>query len=207
MNNNNHERYSTYLRTLYSPGFSAILLSYYKIHLSLLFQPFERTDPRAGMDVYSKRGIMTTVNYAGAFGLWKSCYDIIHGNAETLAVTIHCARNATLTLEKRAPGEVFLTISKDSEIISHKFASLTTKVKGVNGVETIEVIEAGLGAFMKTVDGYLVSINADGHLNKLGDDLEKYQEADQQAHNATGNTNHGNGGQFGNNMNYQTPHN
>jgi len=65
---------------------------------------------------------------------------------------------------------------------------------------------------MKTVEGYLVCINAETHLNKLGDDLAKYQEADQhekeqRTHNAAGNNNHGNGSPFGNNMNYQTPPN
>ena len=210
MNNIDYSRHSTFLRNLYSPGFSCILVSYYKVNLSLLFQAFEGTEPRTGWDAYSKRGLMTTVNYDGAYGLWQACHYIIHSNAETLTATIHCARNATLTIEKKAPGEVFITISKDGQFVSHKFASLTAKVKEEGGVETVEVIEAGLGVFMKTIDGYLSHINADAHLNKLGDDLAQYQEADQQEREQrayAAESSQGNGGQFGNNVNDQAPAN
>ena len=210
MNNKDYSRYSTFLRNLYSPGFSCILMSYYKSYLSLLFQPFERTDPQTGKDIYSKRGLITTLSFSGAYGLWKACHSIIHNNVKTLIYTMPCAYDATLTLEKKAPGEVFVTLSKNNQSISHKFDSATASMKESNGVEAIEVIETGLGVFMKTIDSYLSHINAGAHLDKLGDDLQQYQETDQQEREqrayAAGN-NHGNGSQFGNNMNYQTRYN
>ena len=122
---------------------------------------------------------MTTVTYEGAYGIWKSCYNILHGSVEASCLVIPCAGGATLTLEKKAPGEVFLTINKNNQSISFKFASSTATVKE-NGLEVVKVVETGLGAFMKMVDGYLTGTNSSGHLNKLGDDIEKIQEVDQQ---------------------------
>ena len=175
-NKNPYESTSTFIRNLYSLGYSSMRISFYKVNLSLLFQPFEGKNPRTGLSIYNKRGIMTTVTYEGAAALWKSCYDIIHGSVETLTLVIPCAAGASLTLEKKAPGEIFITINKDNQLIPFKFASQTIKVKE-NGVETVKIVETGLSVFMKVIDGYLEGTNADGHLNKLGDDFEQYQEA------------------------------
>ena len=210
MNNNDYDRHSTFLRNLYSPGFSCILMSYYKTYLSLIFRPFERTDPQTGKDTYSKLGLITTLHFIDVYGLWQACYNMIHKNVQTLTYTIRCAYGAKLTLEKKAPGEIFITLSKNNESVSHKFPSSTAKMKEKGGVETVEVIETGLGVFMKTVGSYLSHINADAHLNKLGDNLAQYQEAEQQereqrAHAAE--SSQGNGGQFGNNVNDQAPAN
>ena len=41
-------------------------------------------------------------------------------------------------------------------------------------------LDSGLGAFVKTIEGYLTGINADRHLNKLTDDFIKIQNQKQQ---------------------------
>ena len=210
---NKYERESTFIRNLYSPGYSSILISFYKVNLSLLFQPFERIDPRNGRDTYGKRGVMTTITYEGAAALYFVAHDILFGNnpLQEVTLTIQCAGSATLVLE-RVLGqgdqpETFLVVTKNNETIAFKFNTIESKVRQ-NGQNMIRVIDAGLIAFYKILIGYLTGINASGHLNKLGDDLEALQDewqhmTGQQANNPAGNNSQGNVGQLGNNITYQ----
>ena len=46
-----------------------------------------------------------------------------------------------------------------------------------------EIIEAGLGVFLKTVEGYLTGINADRHLDKLTEDFAKLMNGDSSENN------------------------
>jgi hypothetical protein len=55
-----------------------------------------------------------------------------------------------------------------------------------------KVIQSGLGAFVKTVEGYLTGIGTDLHLSKLLDGLENSQDENQQVPNTTtGNNGYG----------------
>ena len=213
-NKNNYERHSTYVRNMYSPGFSAILISFFKLNLSFLFQPFLETD-RNGRSVYGKRGIVTTVTYEGAAALYIIAHGILFGKvaAQEVVLTIPCAGGASLVFERK-PGqngqmETFLMVTKNNDSIVFKFNTDQYKCIKNNQV-VVETIETGLGVFYKILDSYLMATNASGHLNKLGDDLEALQDEwqhmkEQQAHNAAGNNNQGNsnGHQFGNNITYQ----
>jgi len=213
-NKETYTKHSTFIRNMYSKGYSSILISYFKFNLSLLFFPYEGTDQN-GRSMYSKKGIVTTIGYEMAAGLWKAFHDILYDSLEALHLVIPCAGGTILTLEMKAPGEIFLAINKNNQTITFKFASTIAKEK-VNGIEVTKIIESGLGAFMKLLDGYLTETGGSTHLNKIGDDLEAYQEFDQhekeqQAHNAVANNSHSNNGYvsnngypFGNNINYQT---
>ena len=155
---------------------------------------------------------MTTITYEGAAALYIVAHEILFKDASfEVVVTIPCAGGATLILERK-PGqngqlETFLVVTKNNEHIAFKFNTRQYKYLS-KGQMVTEVLEMGLGVFYKTLDGYLSGINADGHLNKLGDDLEAFQEEwqhtkEQQSSNAAGSNPQGNTGQFGNNITYQ----
>jgi hypothetical protein len=56
-----------------------------------------------------------------------------------------------------------------------------------NGQMVTKVIQSGLGAFAKTLEGYLTGIGIDYHLNKMLDNLEISQDENRQVSNtATG---------------------
>lgn len=184
MSNQYKKAVSTYVRNIYSMGYSYIMISYFNTNLSFYFAPFKSKDATGRSFYDSTKKLTTTVNYEGAFALYKTASDIVNGKEATngAVLTIPCASGASLTLE-RNPGqngqmETLFTIFKSYTSISFKFATHQTQVKE-NGQLVIKTIESGLGMFAKTIEGYLTGINADGHLNKFGDDLEKYQEEKQ----------------------------
>jgi hypothetical protein len=77
----------------------------------------------------------------------------------------------------------YLTIEKNNQSISFKFKTQQIQVQEHGQIVT-RVIQSGLGAFAKTVEGYLTGIGADLHLSKLLDDFENSQDENQQAPNA-----------------------
>jgi len=121
---------------------------------------------------------MTTVNWDGAFSLFKTAMDIIEGReaAQGVFLSISCASGATLILDRK-PGqdnqmETLFVISKNNETIPFKFSTQSVQVKENNQMVT-KIIECGLGTFAKTINGYLEGINSDRHLDKYTDDYVK----------------------------------
>jgi len=137
------------------------------------------------MSVYGKKGIMTTINWDQAAAIYIVANDIINGKraAQEISMTIPCAGGTSLALERThgqtGQMETFLSINKNNESITFKFNIIEVQVKENNQM-VVKVIEAGLGAFAKILEGYLEGINANAHLDKFGDDLEEYQKSDQQ---------------------------
>ena len=165
---------STQIRNLFSEGMSSLNMTFFNTYLSFNFTPFAGKDQNGSNRFDNQKALTTTVNWEGAFALWKACYEIIFNSADTLNVTIPC-NQASLILEKKAPGEVFVTISKNNETIPFKFSSLSsTKTK--DGQQIVEIIETGLGAFMKTINGYLEGVNSARHLDKLTEEFAKLKE-------------------------------
>ena len=216
MPNNNQKQQtstSTQIRNFYSDGMSYLNTSFFNTNFSFKFYPFISKD--GGRSVYDlKNGLSTTVNFEGAYALYNAAKDIIDGKINELNLPIPCAAGAILTLERKLGQngimETIFSISKNNIIVPFRFPTVSYQVKE-NGQVITKTIESGLGAFMKTVEGYLTGINSDRHLDKLTDDFAKLQgnngQQPQQNQQPYGN-NGGNGYRKNyNNNNYRKPYN
>lgn len=179
MANNNQQRTmtSTQIRNMYSET-SYLNIKFYNTNLSFSFSPFQQRDQN-GRNVYDlKNNQLTTVNFEGAYALYQSCKEIIEKKIQECHLEIPCSGNAILILDRK-PGqtgqmETSFSISKNNVMIPFVFQTITRQVT-INGQPTTEVVETGLGVFMKTIEGYLTGINADRHLDKLTDEFAKTQ--------------------------------
>lgn len=163
---------NTQIRNFYSDGYSYLNTRFFNTNLSFSFSPFLNKDANGRPNYDTSKSISTSVNFEGAFALYDMAQKLIANPSMTASVQVPC-NGATLTLERRNanPSEVFFSINKNNENIQFKFASYP-----VNNANGVSVVEAGLGAFMKTVEGYLTGINADRHLDKLTEDYAKLKE-------------------------------
>jgi hypothetical protein len=176
MDNQRQQGTSTQIRNLYSDGMSYLNIRFYNMNLSFSFQPFISKDATGRSTYDQNRFITTTVNWEGAFQLYELARDILDGKIQEGSVTIQCMSGVTLLLErKREPNGEFATyfvISKQNDSIPFKFSTGTKKIVE-NGQVVEKVIEAGLGVFLKTLNGYLEGINCDRHLDKVTEDYVK----------------------------------
>lgn len=175
---------STQIRSLYSDGMSCLNISFYNTNLSFRFYPFVSKDATGKSSYDLQHGVNTTVNFEGAYALASVADDIIDGKVMETSTEIPCAAGASLRLERRqamdGPMETIFTITKNGQMIPFRFSTMQQQIK-VNGQIQTKIIETGLGALRKTIEGYLTGINAERHLNKLTDDFAKSQEDSQQS--------------------------
>lgn len=193
---NNRTTTSTQIRNLYSDGLSYMNIKFYNTDLSFKLSPFTGKDAGGKNHYDSAKGQTTTVNFEGAYALYKVAKDIIDGKYNEISVNIPC-NGASITLERK-PGQdgkidTFFTISKNNTTIPFKFQTIQQQVKE-NGNVITKTIESGLGAFAKTIEGYLTGINADRHLDKLTDDYAKTQQGSNQQNSYQSNGNYRNNG-------------
>jgi hypothetical protein len=160
-------------------------MKFFGTNFSFNFVPFVSKDATGRSTYDQQKGLMTTVNFEGAFAIYKVCNDIIQGKeaAQGCMLPIACAGGASLTIERK-PGqngqmETWFAITKNNITIPFKFNTLQIQVKE-NGQMATKTVESGLGALVKTLDGYLTGINADRHLDKLTDDYVKSKEGQPQ---------------------------
>lgn len=184
MADNNRTTTTTQIRNLYSEGMSYLNMKFFNTNLCFTFYPFISKDNTGRSEYDMKKGVSTTVNFEGAFALFNIAKDIIDGKINDCNLPIPCAAGATLTLERKLSlngvMETIFTITKNGVAIPFRFQTINAQIKMDNGQIGTKVIESGLGAFMKTVDGYLQGINADRHLDKLTDDYVKSIQDNQQ---------------------------
>lgn len=191
---------------MYSEGMSYMNIKFYNTSLSFQLYPFTGKNQN-GRDTYDlKNGQMTTVNYEGAYALYQAAKDIIDGKVKETNLSVPC-NGASLTLERKlgmnGQMETVFSISKNNMTIPFKFQTIQQQIKE-NGNITTNIIESGLGAFMKTIEGYLNGINADRHLDKLTEDFAKLQAANgnnQQPNNNNGYNKQNNFKRYNNNGN------
>ncbi|WP_196601008.1 hypothetical protein [Pectinatus frisingensis] len=182
---NNGKLVNTYIRTLYSEGLSSIMISFFNTNLSFSFAPCIGKN-NVGFDQFDiSKSLRTTINYEMASFLYQLAMSVVNGKyaGQQISGVLQCNNNTTLIFEYK-PDQYnqmgsCLTINKNNEMISFRFKTHIYRVKE-NGQMITKIIQSGLGAFAKTLDGYLTGINADGHLNKLLDDLESLQNENQQ---------------------------
>lgn len=188
---------STQIRNMYSDGMSYMNIKFFNTNLMFSLYPFMSKDNLGKSSYDMKSGQSTTVNYESAYALYKTAQDIINGNIQETNLTIPCASGATLILERKLAQngamETIFSLSKNNMTIPFRFQTISQQVK-TNGQITTQIIETGLGVFIKTIEGYLTGINADRHLDKLTDDFAKLQE---------GNDNNQNGSNGGFKNNYR----
>lgn len=204
--NNNRVNTSTQIRNLYSDGMSYLNISFFNTNLSFKFYPFLGRSNVGRSNYDLNNGLNTTVNFEGAFMLHNICTELIEGKRNDVDLTIPCAQGAQLMLQAKPNGnnvDVIFSIMKNNITIPHKFATMTYTTKNVNGQPETVTVQTGLGAFMKTIEGYLTGINADRHLDKMTEDYVKSLQNDQQQNN---NQNNNRPNNYGNN-NYRNNNN
>lgn len=200
-NNNQRTQTSTQIRNFYSEGMSYLNVRFFNTNLSFSFYPFVSRDGNGISKYDMKNGQQTTVNYEGAYALYKTSKDILDGKITECDLPVPCLAGASVNL-KREVGpdgkyQTIFSITKNNMTIPFKFQVIESTVR-VNGQVTTTFIEAGLGAFEKTIEGYLNGINADRHLDKLTEDFASIQNQ---------NNPQGNGNPNGNNNNYRNYNN
>jgi hypothetical protein len=141
-----------------------------------------------GSDQYDlKNGLTTTVNYENAYYLYQAAMYILKdiNSEKEIRAVLPCNKADLILACKREQDDqmaVYLTIEKNNQSISFRFKTQQVQVKE-NGQMVTKVIQSGLGAFAKTIEGYLTGIGADIHLSKLLDNFENSQDEGQQAYN------------------------
>lgn len=176
---------NTYIRTLYSEGFSSIMISFFNANLTFSFAPCIGKNHIGFDQLDTKKSLRTTLNYEMASFLYLVATSVIDGKyaEQQISAVLECNNHTTLIFEYKPDQynqmDSYLTINKNNETTSFKFKTHIYRVKE-NGQMITKIIQSGLGSFAKTLDGYLTGINADGHLNKIADDLENLQNENQQ---------------------------
>lgn len=177
---------NTYIRTLYAPGFSFLMMSFFRTNLTLNFVPYLGKD-NIGRSQYSKTEFLsTTVNYEGAAAIYLTAMPILDGNENQVELVLPCSNNATLIFEYKPDQNnqmsVNLFIKKNNKTIPFRFGTIQCLVKE-NGQMVTKIIQSGLGAFVKTLEAYLSAIGSDLHLNKLSEEEFNNQEMPVQTRN------------------------
>ena len=177
---------STQIRNMYSEGYSCLNIRFYNTNLSFQWYQFTGKDQAGRAQYDSKTGQQTTVNVEGAYALYHVAKEILEGKVQETNVTVQCLSAQIILERKRAMNgeyETFLTISKNGVTIPFKFQSIVQQVREPNGQITTKQVDTGLGALMKTIEGYLTGINADRHLDKLTEEYIRHQESQQSMQN------------------------
>lgn len=169
---------STQIRNMYSDGMSYMNIKFYNTSLSFQLYPFTGKDQSGRSNYDTRNGQQTTVNYEGAYALYRVANDIIQNKVQQTSVSIPC-NGASLLLERKlgmnGQMETIFSITKNNMTIPFRFNTIQQQVNQ-NGQIQSQTIEVGLGAFAKTIEGYLTGINADRHLDKLTEDFAKANE-------------------------------
>lgn len=211
MANGNKTTTSTQIRNFYSEGVSYLNVSFFNTKLCFKFYPF--IGKENNLSKYDmKNGQSTSVDYEGAAALYQILKDIDEGKIKECNIdNIPCTPGATLKINRsfneHGVLKTVFSINKNNVEIPYVFNIMMYNVNE-NGQMVSKIIETGVKALQKTIDGYLTGINADRHLDKLTDDFIKAQE------NNGGNSNPnnysgGNNGNYKNNYrnNYKKPYN
>ncbi|MDR1334534.1 MAG: hypothetical protein LBJ71_04935 [Holosporaceae bacterium] len=183
---------NTVLRNFYAPGYSYITVAYFNTNLSLRFYRYIGKHNKNGFDqdIYDlPNGMTTTVNYEGASYLHQAAMSILKdiNSEKEIGAVLQCNKAALILECKSDQGNqmaAYLVIEKNNQSIPFKFITHTVQVKE-NGQTVTKVVQSGLGAFAKTIEGYLIDIGASLHLSKLPDNFENSPDEDQQTSNTT----------------------
>ena len=168
------------------------MMSFYNTNLSLCFCRYIGKN-NAGLSQYDTNNLVTTtINYEGASLLYQIAISILNGkNSENEIKAVLQCNNAALIFDYVSEGSqmvAYLSIDKNNQSITFRFSTHTYQVKN-DGQLITKVVQSALGAFAKTVEGYLTGVGADRHLAKMPDDTDESQGDNQQKIYAAGNNN------------------
>ena len=213
MNKNYKKAISTFIRNLYGAN-SCLTFGFFNQNLS--FRISQYNNGRNRNNSFSQNdmgdGITATVNYEGASYLYEVARSIVNDTNPENEKSARLERGeTTIILEyKRAHNNrmvAYLVIEKNRQSISYEFVTRTCQDKN-DGQLITKVVQSELGAFAKTIEGYLIGVGADRHLAKMPDGYENPQDEHQQGFNTTGNSGYQqenySGYQQGNNNSYGT---
>jgi hypothetical protein len=174
----------TVIRSFFAPGYSTIMLSYYRGKLSLDFYPYTGKDDK-GLDHYDYGSdITTTLNYETASGLYQAAMYIITDRymEEEVKAVFKC-KKAVITFECKSDPETrlaaYLTVEENDQSIPFRFKTHLAQVEENGHIHT-RVMQSGLIAFTKAIEGYLISMGYDPDLSQLPDNVENSPDEDQQ---------------------------
>jgi len=174
------------IRTLYAPGYSSIMLSYFKTNLVFSFAPYVGKDNR-GVDQYCiKSFLSTSINPAGAAFFYMQASRILdcrHSGGQ-VEVVLPCNNGASLTFEYK-PDEnnqmsAYITINKNNDAIRFRFPT-TEYQDNVDGQWVTNLMQTGLGTFALILGCYLAGKAANSHIDGLYNEaLEMAQDQEEQ---------------------------
>ena len=143
---------STQIRNMYSEGLSYMNIKFFLTNLSFQLAPFTSKDATGRSNYDQKQGIMTTVNFDGAFALYQTANDIVQGKdaAKGANLSIQCAGGVVITLERKlgqnGQMETMFSITKNNTTIPFRFNTHQVQINE-NGQMVTKTIEVGLGTF------------------------------------------------------------
>lgn len=151
---------NTVIRSLYSPGFTSMMLSFYRTNLAIAFTPWISKD-KTGRDRYdTKNFTSTTISDESAAALYFLSTQIIQGTVvDPLQYVIQGNKNSTLLFESEA-GKTFLTLEKGKDRIVFEFPVHEYRVREDGKIAT-KTIPAGLIAFAEVLQSYLSAVLSD----------------------------------------------
>ena len=176
----NNKSANVFIRSLYSQGYSSLVMSFFKTKLTLCLTPYLGEDNR-GLSQYCKKTFLsTTINHEGASFFYLTAMSILNGkdSENQVEAVLSCSNNTSIILEYKPDQSnqmsAYLVISKNNQSIPFRFSIHQYRVSE-NGRVVTKVIQTGLGVFAGVLEGYLAGIGADGHLAKLQDEHNSKQ--------------------------------
>jgi hypothetical protein len=170
-NKDNNAPTNSQIRIIYAPGYSYLVMSYFRRNLVLNFVPWLSKN-HLGKDEYSKEVFLSTSIYhdSAAF-FYLQASRILDGkdSGEPIEVVLPCNNDTTLTFEYR-PDEnnqmsTYLTINKNNQTIPFRFPTTEYQEK-VDGQMVTTVMQTGLGIFSLILGCYITGSAADLYLNQ-----------------------------------------
>ena len=170
------------IRTLYAPGFSNLMMSYFKTNLVLSFAPYIGKDNR-GFDQYDNKAFLSTsINPEGAAFFYIQASQILDckHSREQVEVELPCNNGASLTF-KYKPDEknqmsACMTINKNNRAILFRFPT-TEYQENIDGQWFTKLMQTGLGTFAMVLGCYLAGKAANNYIDGLYNEaLETAQE-------------------------------
>ncbi len=131
---------NTHVRSLYSPSFSSIMITYFNYNLSFHFYKHIGEDHN-GLPKYDRNSMTASVNYEGAAMLYLTAVSILDGknSDKEIKATVSCY-NATLIFDyKREPDNqmaAYLVIEKNNDFTPFKFMAHPHQVKNGDQITT-----------------------------------------------------------------------
>ena len=162
---------NTIIRKLYSPGYSALTMSLYKLNLTLSFAPFLKKENNNHDKYCFKSFQSTSIGYNEAAFFYLVTIPIMEGRAYSKQVEaeLSCSNNTRLIFEHKLDNDQmnsYLTIQKNNRTIPFMFPTRAVLVFS-DGISDNRPVPTGLSVFAKALNGYLTGIGMDKHLSKL----------------------------------------